>query len=856
MALRLDLEGFKIYDVLTEHVLPSTGVSLLQGASGQGKSTLFVAVAWALYGRERDPYSWNGKKKVCRVRVGLPDGVHVFRQKNPERLEVTVPDGRMLTSKDEAQDYLQKRYGTYDAWLAGAYLRQDRHNPLMEGNGGAIVAMLETLAFQDDPPKRYLDEANRRRLESKRALDRAQAVATAITDPVPTQPLDALTHPATPEHYTAAHAKAVKQKLQTLRQSVQMQAERTLAAEEATRTRAEIDLLAPQVWPTDRLDAYRVLVPALAEYARAVEAYEALPALPPGLDDADADALGAVIPLLQHTKHVEELCALYHVDQTRTAFRERIQALEEALANHDTAKEYYAHLKAPKTTTTPLDPSLPAYTTAQMDAARAQAQAYATRAQSALTLEEATRLVGMRTYVPRWQALVAAGVAFEDHTANPPPGVEDAQYADKVKELEQLRAGLESHACPSCKAPLRFRAGTLEPAKACPSTRKDFEAVERQVAWLATTERLDNDLARAEAMMEDCPYTEDDLEAWTPGRCAAAQKVLDTPAVEAPVPSAEAMEQHTLWVRWQQAQDRHEAWWAALSATTRSLLNAPKPALVKQLSDLSQALAQWPKASAPVDAAVLPEVERHVAALRRIHALEARLPDDLPEDTSALAEDVKAQDDLRGRLQAARGRMAALEARLATLPVAADADVAALEAYAEELTWVPRLLEDRVRYTSAQAELATCATQHALEVQMVEAIKAMEHRVLGGYLETFNATLAEVLEAIFTDPITARLELFTEDKPNAVWRIAYKGGKDTTLSELSGGEQARVSFAVTLALATASPFPMLFLDECFGSLDEDTRTLCLDAMRSVLHKPALVIAHGETEGFYDNVVTF
>ena len=196
--------------------------------------------------------------------------------------------------------------------------------------------------------------------------------------------------------------------------------------------------------------------------------------------------------------------------------------------------------------------------------------------------------------------------------------------------------------------------------------------------------------------------------------------------------------------------------------------------------------------------------------------------------------------------------------RLATLPPAPPhtETLDALRTYAAELAWMPRFLDDQHRHATAQGAYATAQGAYATAVSLVERIKSVEHRVLTTYLNTFNATLEGILADIFDDPITVSLRLFDGDKPDLRWSMAYKGAQDKSLSELSGGEQDRVSFAVSLALASTSAFPALLLDECFGALDATSRERCLDTLRRTLpHKPVLVIAHGETEGDYDTTLT-
>jgi ABC-type Mn2+/Zn2+ transport system ATPase subunit len=84
--------------------------------------------------------------------------------------------------------------------------------------------------------------------------------------------------------------------------------------------------------------------------------------------------------------------------------------------------------------------------------------------------------------------------------------------------------------------------------------------------------------------------------------------------------------------------------------------------------------------------------------------------------------------------------------------------------------------------------------------------------------------------------------------------IFYKGCEYNSIDCLSGGEADRVSLAFTIALNRISSSPLILLDECMSSLDQDIREQCLDCLKTLTGKTILLINHDGVEGHYDNVI--
>lgn len=860
--MKVILEGFRVYDSTTERVFPSQGTCLIQGESGRGKSTLFAAVAWALFGKESDTYSWTTKKKVCSVQVHLDDGVVVHRQKNPERLEVTLPDGKALTSRDEAQAEVVRRYGSLAAWTASAFLRQDRRNPLLEGTSAEKVALLEALAFHDDVPARYLEAATEKRKEASRALDRAQAVAQHTPSPTPRTPLDALTHPSDPVYYNEAKALAVSKEIQALETSVETEARRRVM--DVRVGDLETQIRGIQMWPEEVYAAVQKAVPILAEAERVSQALEALGPLPDGVDP---DALGAYTALLTTYEGHQKVCASYGWKYDRAALESTAESLKEALAVWEEVPRWRTWSALPVPVGT-YDPSVPAYAPAAVAGARREEDAHRRWVAAGATpeaLDQAQKTVAMERYVARYKELVGSGHLYETHMEKCPPkynGVDTWEDTLRlaVVDLERLRAGQDVHECPGCKKSLRFVDGHLVAAAACPSTQADVVRTEAEVAWLTQAVRLEREMTRAEDAMADCTFDEEELKTWTLSAYGRAKELLSIPVALAPSVAPDAMLRHNAWVEYMEGKARWDGKDYTRASVWYDQSKGTRAYILDRLVACERVLAGWvdPEDVRGLTRALLDQlqtVQRHEKRLKTLE--EAYQALGLPEGEPPTPEALDEERARRVRTTVLIKELTDLRILLAALPQVATTteSLDALKAYAMELTWMPRFLEDQQRYADAQKAYADAQKAYQTAVDLVERIKRVEHKVLTSFLDTFNGTLEGILSDIFDDPITVALRLFDGDKPDLRWSLAYKGAQDKALSELSGGEQDRVSLAVSLALASTSSFPALLLDECFGSLDATSRERCLDTLRRTLpHKPVLVIAHGETEGDYDTTM--
>lgn len=153
------------------------------------------------------------------------------------------------------------------------------------------------------------------------------------------------------------------------------------------------------------------------------------------------------------------------------------------------------------------------------------------------------------------------------------------------------------------------------------------------------------------------------------------------------------------------------------------------------------------------------------------------------------------------------------------------------------------------------------ATAESVRIKTIN----LHHAFLETVVYNINTRTNELLEKIFNKPIIFTINMFKENKQNSFLKpkfnisIQYNGCEYTNYEMLSGGEEDRISIALTLAIASMSNSPWILLDESFKFIDAELREKCLEALRNLgteygVMKCVLVVSHEDTEGFYDDVV--
>ena len=197
MSFQLKLTGFRHYGEENEEIsFPDGNLILLRGKSGIGKSTLFQAILWCLYGTIRNVYNHDidktkVKNRKCSVSIIFSDDFFltqpsiktITRAKNPERIDVVFPDGSIQQGA-VANASIEKVFGGQDVWLSTSYLTQGCRSLIMTASNTDKMNILRQLAFSGDlesnerGPTRILARCDTKIAELSRLVNQLQMEVT------------------------------------------------------------------------------------------------------------------------------------------------------------------------------------------------------------------------------------------------------------------------------------------------------------------------------------------------------------------------------------------------------------------------------------------------------------------------------------------------------------------------------------------------------------------------------------------------------------------------------------------------------------------------------------------------------
>lgn len=139
-----------------------------------------------------------------------------------------------------------------------------------------------------------------------------------------------------------------------------------------------------------------------------------------------------------------------------------------------------------------------------------------------------------------------------------------------------------------------------------------------------------------------------------------------------------------------------------------------------------------------------------------------------------------------------------------------------------------------------------------------EKINEAECLFLEKNVAIMNDEIEKTLQRLFNDPITVKLDTLRETKNKELRyqfdiKIYYRNNLYDSISQLSGGEQSRLSLALTLAFSKLTGKDVLLLDESLNSLNYELKTDIVDLLNE-LGKTVIVISHDDIAGMFDTVV--
>lgn len=150
--LLLKMKAFGSYNNETEINMDSfgsTGLYLITGATGSGKSTIINGIVYALYGKacdKRDDVRAKGVDDsaetvdelsfMCNGKIyNIVRRIHIEESERVEEVALTLPDGREIHNSDEVNEYIVKLIGlTYEEYIKVCILSVEKSNGFLVSN--------------------------------------------------------------------------------------------------------------------------------------------------------------------------------------------------------------------------------------------------------------------------------------------------------------------------------------------------------------------------------------------------------------------------------------------------------------------------------------------------------------------------------------------------------------------------------------------------------------------------------------------------------------------------------------------------------------------------------------------------
>jgi DNA repair exonuclease SbcCD ATPase subunit len=164
--ITVSIRGFRCYVDEKVVKIKSSELTLLSGVSGRGKSTIFSAISWCLYGSPRvvKPLSTGpvgSTQTQVEITFTLGDTEVKVKRVTPSRVSVSSPT--FTIQGDDAQKYINQLFGSRLLWCSNSYSEQGVRNPLITSSGSERFDILKELTFGSDTdcPDHYIEKIDK-----------------------------------------------------------------------------------------------------------------------------------------------------------------------------------------------------------------------------------------------------------------------------------------------------------------------------------------------------------------------------------------------------------------------------------------------------------------------------------------------------------------------------------------------------------------------------------------------------------------------------------------------------------------------------------------------------------------------
>lgn len=802
--ITVSLSNFRKHTQLSL-TFPAKGLIRLAGKNGQGKSTIFNALMYALYGKVKKPYT-RGSKKGCTVIVDA-FGMRITRSPKPKRLLVEYQGSTY--EGDGAEGLIHTIMGMdHGEFMVSSYIVQLEKNrvSILSLSPAEQLKVIQTLAFGDSRNievrsqvkaliKQSLEE--KIKLEGQLALLTAQhrekednlgdEVAVECGDEVDVDVLTAQTN----EYMELANA--LSDKLQTLNTSL----ERLREQEKLFKTTHE---------KSNRL-------------ALELEALE-----------KEKKKLASTINGVNLNTLLEEKSAQLKVARDVQAYLERLTTFETLKQDFDNeVKIKLEELSSVVKTDEEIEEMTNIQTLLEN-----QMSDYAILKKNVEMLAEKKREAKI-LISNIFREMIKEGYTLPSKKPKDVINLLETSLVNAKKRVESVNPTKKKFKCPGCSLHLALthentlvEYGDLENTE---TTKEEYEAMKDTVT---------------------------DIEMWlTVLKRESVNLNVNVPELPQD-PREELASQRKEVARATKNKNEYDE---LLTRTFPSSLTKLSASLEKSRRDLPPGDTIALKKIARSEASLAKEVSTLAATIEETLKKKkelARVEKELTEKKK-LVESVKSSslEEVTKKIKVHEAKVSQLIAQSSEYNTKIKEGIELCEKIRCRETWVASkkevdALKDEIDVY--QASLSTVNDELEGAYGLEEACKQAELLAIQRTVDNINEHARTYLDEFFDEPISVNLQC--GDSKVGV-SIEYHGETFADIEEeLSGGERQRCELAFILGINDMVQSKVLLLDECLNNIDGEASSDILSLLRDyAVEKPVIVISHDCVDGMFDKVVT-
>lgn len=149
--MEVEINNFRTYK--SKHIFKFNRheSTLITGESGTGKTTIFDAISWCLFGNYRKISETKRANVIVRI-IDLE--IEISRFTKPNILTVIYQNKEYID--DIGQSIIEKVIGSRTIWNTACYLNQKSINPLLSSSAKEKLSIISQLSFNGDDPNNLL----------------------------------------------------------------------------------------------------------------------------------------------------------------------------------------------------------------------------------------------------------------------------------------------------------------------------------------------------------------------------------------------------------------------------------------------------------------------------------------------------------------------------------------------------------------------------------------------------------------------------------------------------------------------------------------------------------------------------